>query len=296
MGERALAPKSSRPTPTSSAMRRELGAALRAGAWASPPGAPTTTARSRRQGHAAAEVDGARARGHRARLRGPLGRACCRPSATSTWRARARPLRRRDRRAALHGARRQAPHQSISLMQRFGDSEQWRRVSRASSRPTPRASRSRAGRAARHRRAARPRGDLPPLHGLPQLQGRLAAAARGARRRAARPEVKARLLAETSDPVAGDGSSVPPLADQLLANLDFVSLSLFGSATKPELRAAPRGSLFGEAMRRGVKPARGRSTTRCSRTTARRCSTSRSTTTRRATLDEVGQMLRTRWR
>jgi N-acyl-D-aspartate/D-glutamate deacylase len=69
-----------------------------------------------------------------------------------------------------------------------------------------------------------------------------------------KPEVKARLLEERSDKVAGDGSPIPPLADQLLANLDFVSMSLFRLGASPNYEPKREDSLFGEATRRGVRP------------------------------------------
>jgi N-acyl-D-aspartate/D-glutamate deacylase len=46
-------------------------------------------------------------------------------------------------------------------------------------------------------------------------------------RRMRDPEFKARMLAETSEKVSGDGSAIPPLADELLSNLDFVAMRLW---------------------------------------------------------------------
>jgi N-acyl-D-aspartate/D-glutamate deacylase len=61
-------------------------------------------------------------------------------------------------------------------------------------------------------------------------------------------------LSETPDRVAGDGSAIPPLADQLLANLDFVSMSLFELGEMPDYEPKRESSLFGKAMQKGQKP------------------------------------------
>ena len=144
---------------------------------------------------------------------------------------------------------------SVSLLQRFGDSEQWRRIVRRVERA------SAAGLEMKMQVAPRGIGVLlgleatfHPFMGFPTYKAALSMplAERVAHLR--RPEIKARLLAETSEPVAGDGSPVPPLADQLLSNLDFVAMSLFRLGTKPSYEPTRESSLFGEAMRRGVKP------------------------------------------
>lgn len=51
------------------------------------------------------------------------------------------------------------------------------------------------------------------------------------------PTFKAQLLTEQSEKVAGDGSPIPPLADTLLARLDFLSMRLFRMDPDPRLRA-----------------------------------------------------------
>jgi N-acyl-D-aspartate/D-glutamate deacylase len=66
-----------------------------------------------------------------------------------------------------------------------------------------------------------------------------------------KPEVRARLLQEKSEKVAGDGSSIPPLVDILLANLDFVAMSLFRLGERPNYEPKREDSLFAEAMRSG---------------------------------------------
>lgn len=144
---------------------------------------------------------------------------------------------------------------SVSLIQRLGDSEQWRRVlariEKAAAEGLP------------FRAVVAPRGigvllgleaTFHPFMGFPSYKAisHLPLAERVAHLR--NPEVKARILGETSEKVAGDGSPIPPLADQLLANLDFVSMSLFRLGERPNYEPKREDSLFGEAMRRGVKP------------------------------------------
>ncbi|MCA9668467.1 MAG: amidohydrolase family protein [Myxococcales bacterium] len=47
------------------------------------------------------------------------------------------------------------------------------------------------------------------------------------------PQVRARILSEKSDKVSGDGSSIPPLADHFLANLDMVAMRLYRLGERP---------------------------------------------------------------
>lgn len=62
------------------------------------------------------------------------------------------------------------------------------------------------------------------------------------------PAVKARLLTETSEPVAGDGSPLPPLADQLLARIEMVALRLFRLGEQPDYEPSVEQSLYAEAQ------------------------------------------------
>jgi N-acyl-D-aspartate/D-glutamate deacylase len=68
------------------------------------------------------------------------------------------------------------------------------------------------------------------------------------------PAFKAQILTETSDRLAGDGSSIPPLADKFLAHLDFVSMRLFRLGEDPDYEPTLEQSLCAEAQRRGIKP------------------------------------------
>ncbi len=65
------------------------------------------------------------------------------------------------------------------------------------------------------------------------------------------PARKAKMLTEKSGRVGGDGSPIPPLADQLLANLDFVAMSLWRLGDDVSYEPKREDSLFGEAMRSG---------------------------------------------
>ncbi|HTJ81282.1 MAG TPA: amidohydrolase family protein, partial [Polyangiaceae bacterium] len=144
---------------------------------------------------------------------------------------------------------------SISLLQRFGDSEQWRRI--LAKMETANA----AGLRVKAQVAPRAIGVIlgfettfHPFMGFPTYKA-MHALPLGERVRLLRdPATRAKLFAETPERLAGDGSSIPPLADQLLANLDFVSMSLFKLGAVPDYEPKREASLFGEAMRRGVKP------------------------------------------
>jgi len=65
------------------------------------------------------------------------------------------------------------------------------------------------------------------------------------------PELKAKMITETSEPIAGDGSMLPPLADYFLANLDMVAMRLFRLGEDPNYEPTVQESFAAEAMRRG---------------------------------------------
>ena len=62
------------------------------------------------------------------------------------------------------------------------------------------------------------------------------------------PELRARILGETSDKVAGDGTPIPPLADILLASLDKIAFRIYRMTTRPSYEPKPQTSLGAEAM------------------------------------------------
>ncbi|RYE94919.1 MAG: D-aminoacylase [Myxococcales bacterium] len=68
------------------------------------------------------------------------------------------------------------------------------------------------------------------------------------------PGRKARILGERSEPLAGDGSAIPPLADKLLSSLDFVSMRMFRLGERPNYEQGLDQSLCAEAQRRGCSP------------------------------------------
>lgn len=130
---------------------------------------------------------------------------------------------------------------SISLMQRDQSPEQWRwileRAEKASAKGIP----------MRVQVAPRPIGVLlgleatfHPFIGYPSYKtiAALPLAERVARMRD--PEFRARMLAEKTDRVAGDGSSLPPLADHLLARLDFLAQRIYRLGSKPDYEPDPR--------------------------------------------------------
>ena len=141
---------------------------------------------------------------------------------------------------------------SISLLQRLGASEQWKRIFGRIERA------NQNGVTMRAQVATRGIGVLlgltatfHPFVGFPSYRA-IAGLPLDERVRAMRtPEVRAKILSEKSERIAGDGSAVPPLADQLLANLDFVAMSLFRLGERPDYEPKRGDSIFGEAMRAG---------------------------------------------
>jgi N-acyl-D-aspartate/D-glutamate deacylase len=69
-----------------------------------------------------------------------------------------------------------------------------------------------------------------------------------------RPEIKAAMLSETHEPVGGDGSKLPALADQLLAAIDMLSMRMFRLGTPPDYEPKVEDSAFMEAQARGITP------------------------------------------
>jgi N-acyl-D-aspartate/D-glutamate deacylase len=65
------------------------------------------------------------------------------------------------------------------------------------------------------------------------------------------PELRAAMIQETSEPVAGDGSMLPPLADYFLQNLQMVSMRLFRLGEKPNYEPNFTESFGAAAMASG---------------------------------------------
>jgi N-acyl-D-aspartate/D-glutamate deacylase len=68
------------------------------------------------------------------------------------------------------------------------------------------------------------------------------------------PAFRARMLGEKSEPVSGDGSPIPPLADKLLAHLDKLALRVFRIGSKPDYEPRLESSLYAEAYAAGRTP------------------------------------------
>jgi N-acyl-D-aspartate/D-glutamate deacylase len=144
---------------------------------------------------------------------------------------------------------------SISLLQRVGATDQWRqiltRIEQANA----------AGLSLRAQVATRGIGVIlgldatfHPFIGFPSYKALAHLPLAERARELAKPEVRARILTETSDKVAGDGSAVPPLVDKLLSAFDLVAMSLFRLGDQPDYEPARATSLFGEAMAAGKRP------------------------------------------
>jgi N-acyl-D-aspartate/D-glutamate deacylase len=141
------------------------------------------------------------------------------------------------------------------MLERIGDIEQWRRILSRTEQA------AQAGHLMRVQTAPRGVGVLlgleatfHPFIGFPSYKAvsHLPLAERV--RHLRQPAVRTRLLRETSEPVAGDGSPIPPLADQLLARLDFVAMSLFQLGNKPNYEPDRQDSIYGQALREGKSP------------------------------------------
>lgn len=65
------------------------------------------------------------------------------------------------------------------------------------------------------------------------------------------PAFKAQLLTEKNEPLAGDGSAIPPLADQLLAMVDWVGWRLFELGETPDYEPSIEDSIGARAHARG---------------------------------------------
>jgi N-acyl-D-aspartate/D-glutamate deacylase len=141
---------------------------------------------------------------------------------------------------------------SISLLQRLGASDQWKRILTRIERANE------SGVTIKAQCATRGIGVLlgltatfHPFVGFPSYRAIASLPLDERVRRLRDPELRARILSEKSERIAGDGSAVPPLADQLLANLDFVSMSMFRLGERPDYEPSRQASIYGEAMRAG---------------------------------------------
>ncbi|MBK7150278.1 MAG: amidohydrolase family protein [Sandaracinaceae bacterium] len=65
------------------------------------------------------------------------------------------------------------------------------------------------------------------------------------------PAFKAQLLTEKNEPLSGDGSAIPPLADHLLARIDMIALRLFKLGEQPNYEPDPNTCLYVEGRKSG---------------------------------------------
>ena len=68
------------------------------------------------------------------------------------------------------------------------------------------------------------------------------------------PELRARILSEPSEPLAGDGSPVPPFVDRMLAQIDALSGRMFPMQGQVDYEPAPDKSFLAIARRTGCRP------------------------------------------
>lgn len=142
---------------------------------------------------------------------------------------------------------------SISTMQRDHETEQWRRIFARADAAVAR------GLDVRCQVGARGIGVLlgleatfHPFIGFPSYKpiAGLPLAERVMKLR--NPELRARILSEKSDPVAGDGTPIPPLADFFLENLEMLAMRLYPMGERPLYEPPMDTCIAAEALRAGV--------------------------------------------
>ncbi|MEM9193111.1 MAG: amidohydrolase family protein [Myxococcota bacterium] len=138
---------------------------------------------------------------------------------------------------------------SISLLQRDQSPKQWEWITRRAEKATA------AGHVIRLQTAARAIGVMlgldatfHPFMGFPSYKSisNLPLAERVAKMRD--PDFKRVLLTETSERVSGDGSSIPPLADQLLAQIDLIAMRLYRLGENPNYEPPPSDCVYYQAQ------------------------------------------------
>ncbi len=65
-------------------------------------------------------------------------------------------------------------------------------------------------------------------------------------------EFKAKMLSQTSDKLSGPGSSIPPIADLLIENMEFAAEKLFTLSENPDYEQPPESSIAAKARARNV--------------------------------------------
>ncbi|HSQ64015.1 MAG TPA: amidohydrolase family protein, partial [Polyangiaceae bacterium] len=251
MGERAVAGEAATDDEIV-AMRNLLREALRAGAAGFSTGRSDNHRTARGSATPASEVDGRELAGIAAAFRG-LGHGVV--QAVSDFDMMVGPERFDPEFDLLEqmGRATGGRPMSISTMQRDHAQDQWRRIFARVERACE------SGLDVRCQVGARGIGVLlgleatfHPFMGFPSYKAiaHLPLAERVARMRS--PELRARILSEKSDKVAGDGTPIPPLADFFLANLDMVAMRLYPMSERPLYEPKMDTCLAAEAMRAGV--------------------------------------------
>jgi len=144
---------------------------------------------------------------------------------------------------------------SISLMQRDQAPNQWERIIERAEKATAR------GATIRLQVAARAIGVMlgleatfHPFMGFPSYKqiAHLPLPERVARMND--PAFRERILKEKTEKVSGDGSPIPPLADQLLERIDMVALRLFKLGESPNYEPTLEESIYAAAQEAKVPP------------------------------------------
>jgi N-acyl-D-aspartate/D-glutamate deacylase len=142
---------------------------------------------------------------------------------------------------------------SISLMQRDQAPTQWERIIERAEEA------GRQGKTMRLQVAARAIGVMlgleatfHPFMGFPSYKAiaHLPLAERVARMKD--PAFRSRILSEKTEKVSGDGSPIPPLADQLLERIEMVALRLFKLGENPNYEPTLEESLYAAAQAEGL--------------------------------------------
>lgn len=144
---------------------------------------------------------------------------------------------------------------SISLIQRRADTEQWRKVIRRAEAAQEK------GLDIRLQVGARGIGVIlgleatfHPFMGFPSYKKISQLPLEERVRIMSDPAFKAQLLTEESEKVSGDGSPIPPLADQLLGNIEFVAMQLWRLDDGFHYEPEPTDSILAEAYAKKEPP------------------------------------------
>ena len=68
------------------------------------------------------------------------------------------------------------------------------------------------------------------------------------------PGVRKRILSEKSEPLAGDGSPVPPFVDQMLAQIDILAGRMFPMEETVDYEPPPGKSFLAAAQQKNCRP------------------------------------------